>query len=323
MMNDNVYLFFGNDSYIIKAKTNQLIARNHIDDFNVTTYDMEETNIEDALNDACTIPFMAEKKLIIVKNAHFLSSEKKLKKEIKHNLDAFSRYLDNSSQETILVVHAPYSKLDERKAITKLLKSKSIVEECKPLKDQDLRGWIKRQLGKNNISIDVDAMNELLKRVENNTEVLVNETSKLVLYSEGYKRVDLDTVKRVITKNVEDNVYEITNMLLENKRGRALEIYSDLIMHSEDPLRILGILVNKYREILHTKILLKQGKDKADIASYFNATSGRTYYMMKNARSVSTDLVKKQLRTLEDIDYKIKTGRIDKKIGLELFILGA
>lgn len=44
--------------------------------------------------------------------------------------------------------------------------------------------------------------------------------------------------------------------------------------------------------------------------------------MLKNAKSVKMSVVKKHLRKLEDIDYKIKTGQIDKKIGLELFILG-
>ena len=152
--------------------------------------------------------------------------------------------------------------------------------------------------------------------------MLVNETQKLVLYAEGTRKVDIDIVKRVVTKNVEDNVYEITNMLLEDNRSKALEIYNDLVMHSEDPLRILGILATKYREILHTKLLIKEGKDKGDIADYFNASSGRTFFIMKNARGVSTELVLKHLKTLEDIDYKIKTGQIDKKIGLELFILG-
>lgn len=321
-MSDSVFLFYGNDSYIIKAKTNQIIAKHKIDDFNVTTYDMEEKSIEDALNDACTIPFMSEKKVVIIKNAYFLSSAKKPKKEVKQNLEAFNRYLENPCEETLLIVLAPYGKLDERKSITKTLKAHSIVEECKPLKEQDLRSWIKRQLGKNDIKIDTDALNELMSRVENNTEVLVNETQKLVLYAEGKRKVDIDMIKKVITKNVEDNVYEITNMLLENNRSKALEIYYDLVQHSEDPLRILGILVNKYREILHTKLLLNAGKDKAYIASYFHATSGRAYYIMKNSRGVSIELVEKHLRTLEDMDYKIKTGQIDKKLALELFILG-
>ena len=321
-MDKQIYLIHGGDSFIVRSKMKSVIAKYDIDDFNLNSYDAEETNISNAINDASTIPFMSEIKAVIIKNAYFLSNQKKPKKEINHNLGAFTRYLESPVSDTLFIVQAPYEKLDERKAITKFLKSHSTVEECKTLKDQDLRSWVKRQLGKNDITIDTDALNELLKRVENNTEVLVNETQKLILYSEGRHKVDIDTIKKVITKNVEDNVYEITNMLLENNRGKALEIYYDLVMHSEDPLRILGILVNKYREILHTKLLLKEGRDKTQIAKYFNATSGRAYYIMKNARGVSMDLVQKHLETLEDMDYKIKTGQIDKKVGLELFILG-
>lgn len=321
-MSDSVFLFYGNDHYIIKAKTNQLILKHKIDDFNVTTYDMEEVDVEEAINDAATIPFMADKKAVIIKNAYFLANVSKPKKEIKHHVESFKRYIESPVAETLLIIHAPYDKLDERKAITKYLKSHSTVEACIPLKNQDLRSWVKRQLGKNGINIQPEALEELLKRVENNTEVLVSETQKLNLYAEGLKVIDISIVEKVVTKNIEDNVYEIANMLLVNDRGRALSIYNDLVQHSEDPLRILGILVNKYREILHTKLLMKQGRDKSGIAEYFHANSGRAYYIMKNARGVSSDIVEKHLQTLEDIDYKIKSGQIDKKVGLELFILG-
>ena len=320
-MSEQLYLFYGDDFYIIKQKTTQLISKYNIDEFNVTTYDMEETNIEDAVNDAATIPFMAEMKMVVVKNAYFLSTDTSKRKEINHNVDALQRYIERPVPESIFVIQVPYPKLDERKAITKMVKNNATVEHCTPLKDQDLRGWVKRQLGKHGISIEADALNELLNRVENNTEVLVSETSKLVLYAEDMHKVDLETIKKVVTKNVEDNVYEITNSILSNERGKALEIYNDLIMHSEDPLRILGILVNKYREILHTKLLMDDGRDKAEIADYFTATSGRTYDIMKNAKRVRKDVVESQLKKLEDLDYKIKTGQIDKNIGLELFIL--
>ncbi len=322
-MSKNIYLYYGKDTYIIKSKTNQLIAKAEIDDFNITTYDLEESTLEEAINDAATIPFMADVKMVIIKNAYFLASEKKGKKELNHNLNALQRYLENPVLETILVIQAPYPKLDERKAITKLLKQKSTFEECTPLKDQDLRGWVKRQLGKNGISIDAEALNEVVKRCENNTEVIVSETQKLILYAEEDRSVDINTVRLVVTKNVEDNVYDITNMILANNRSKALEIYNDLVMHNEDPLRILGILVNKYREILHTKLLINEGNDKADIASYFNASAGRAYYIMRNAKSVKLEHCEEQLSKLEQLDYKIKTGRIDKKVGLELFILGS
>jgi DNA polymerase-3 subunit delta len=321
-MSERVVLLYGTDIYIIKQKTNQLIAEHAIDEFNVTTYDMEEQNVEEAINDASTIPFLAENKMVVLKNTYFLSTDTTKRKELDHNIEAFRRYIEQPVEETLLVIQVPYDKLDQRKAITKLVVQHASVEECKALPEQDIRGWVRRQLGKQGIAIDPDALEELVKRAMHDTEVLVSETTKLMYYAEGMRSVDLDTVKRVVTKNVEDNVYEITNKILANQRGEALAIYNDLVMHSEDPLRILSILVNKYREILHTKLLMQEGKSKADIADYFRASSGRAYYIMKNAQAVRRDVVEDQLAKLEELDFQIKSGRIEKRIGLELFILG-
>lgn len=320
-MEKQVYLFYGSDTYVIRSKTFQIISKYEVDDFNVTIYDAEETNISNAINDANTIPFMAPKKIIIIKNCHFLTGEK-IKKEINHNLDMLTSYIKNPVEETILILNAPYGKLDDRKAITKMVKNNAEVVECAPMTQVDLASWVRRQLGKENIKINRDALDEFLNRVEQNTEVAVSEMKKLLLYAEDLEYVGIDIIKRVITKNVEDNVYEITNNILDNNRSKALEIYNDLIQHSEDPLRILGILVNKYREILYVKLLIKDGKDKNDIANYYNTSSGRAFYMIKNSQSVNMATVKKHLRKLEEIDYQIKSGQIDKKIGLELFILG-
>jgi DNA polymerase-3 subunit delta len=321
-MSERVVLLYGTDIYIIKQKTNQLIAEHAIDEFNVTTYDMEDQNVEEAINDASTIPFLSDQKMVVLKNTYFLSTDTTKRKEIDHNIDAFRRYIEQPVDETVLVIQVPYEKLDQRKAITKLVVQHAAVEECKALPEQDIRGWVRRQLGKQGIAIDPDALEELVKRAMHDTEVLVSETTKLMYYAEGMRSVDLDTVKRVVTKNVEDNVYEITNKILANQRGEALAIYNDLVMHSEDPLRILSILVNKYREILHTKLLMQEGKSKADIADYFRASSGRAYYIMKNAQAVRRDVVEDQLAKLEELDFQIKSGRIEKRIGLELFILG-
>lgn len=320
-MDQQLYLLYGSDYYLIKSKTKNIIEKCQIDDYNVTVYDAEETDVEAAVNDALTIPFMTDKKAVIIKNCFFLSSKKDTPK-IEHHFDALKRYIDHPSEETCFILQAPYQSLDERKALTKVIKEHATVEVCNPLESHNTRSWVNRQLGQHGITIDSDALEELLKRVETNTEVLVNETTKLILYAEELGNIDLSIVTRVVTKNVEDNVYEITNQLLVNNRSKALEIYNDLIMHSEDPLRILGILVNKYREILHTKTLLEKNATKQDISDYFNATPGRTYYIMKNAQTVAKEQVVDYLKALEKIDYQIKTGQIDKKIALELFILG-
>lgn len=320
-MDKNVYLIHGSDRFIIKTKVDQIVKKFNIDEYNITAYDAEETNIADAINDASTIPFMSDLKIVIIRSAYFISTEKP-KKEIKHDLDALSRYVANPFETTILIISAPYAKLDERKAITKMLKKHSDVTKCEPMKVEDLRGWIKRQLGNKNKRIDRDALEEFISRVEHNTEVAVSEMKKLLSYTEDIDHVDLSIIKRVITKSIEDNIYEISNAILSGNRSKALEAYGDLVGYGEDPLSILSMLVNKYREILQVKLLQKSGKDKNAIAEYYNCSSGRAYYMVKNAGSVQIETVTHHLKRLEEVDVKIKTGKMDKKIGLELFILG-
>ena len=158
-MEKQIYLIHGSDSFIVKSKMKSIIAKYDIDIFNLNTYDAEETNISNAINDATTIPFMSNKKIVVIKNAYFLTNEK-LKKEITQNIDALVKYINNPVKETILIVTAPYVKLDERKAVTKALKTKAEVVFCESMKKVDLTSWIRRQLGKQGIKIDREAMDE-------------------------------------------------------------------------------------------------------------------------------------------------------------------
>jgi DNA polymerase III delta subunit len=54
---------------------------------------------------------------------------------------------------------------------------------------------------------------------------------------------------------------------------------------------------------------------------FFKASSGRVYYIKKNAKSVSEEYIERQLAVLSETELKIKKGLLDKKVGLEMFIL--
>ncbi len=318
-MDEKVVLFYGEDSFYIKSKINQVIKKYDLDEYNTSFYDMDEVLVQEAINDAMTIPFMSEQKVIICQNARFLGTEKE-KKSLNHDLDALAAYIQNPTDETIFIVAAPVPKLDERKAIVKLFKQHKTVE-CKLKSSQDLASWAKRQVGNMSMRIDDDALDEFIRRVAHSTEFAYLEMRKLLLYADDFDRIDKATIDKVITKNIEDNVYEITNALLKRDHQKALRVYHDLILYSEDPLRILSTIVNKYREMLHVRLLLDQGKNQSEIQEHYRVSSGRAYYMVQNAKTVSLDQLKDHLKHLERLDYHIKTGRVDKKVGLELFIL--
>ncbi len=318
-MKERVIVFYGEDSFYIKLRVNQVIKKYNLDEYNTTYYDLDEIDLKEAVNDALTIPFMSDQKLVVCNNAKFLGTEK-VTKGINHDEDALAQYLANPSDSTILILTAPIAKLDERKALVKQLK-KYTVSECKLKTAQDLAAWARRQFGQLGIHFDEDALNLFIKRVEHSTEFAYLEMRKLLLYVGDEKFIDKAVVERVTTKNVEDNVYDITTALLQHNQRKALGVYKDLVLHSEDPLRILNIIITKYREMLHVRTLLEQGKSQSDIQAYYNVSSGRAYYMVQNAKVVELDKIKEHLKHLERLDYNIKTGRVDKKIGLELFIL--
>ena len=71
----------------------------------------------------------------------------------------------------------------------------------------------------------------------------------------------------------------------------------------------------------NVNILAKSGITQADIQDLFNVSSGKAYYMLKNAKAVDTYEIKKNLSMLNDLDYQIKTGKVDQNIGLELYFL--
>ena len=135
---DPVYLLYGTEAFLIN-ETKQILIDHVLDeeekDFNLSVYDLEETPIEAALEDAETFPFMGEKRLVILQNPVFLTSEK-TKGKVEHNLAKLEEYLSQPAPYSIVVFSAPYEKLDERKKVTKELKRKAEVFEANKLTEQ-------------------------------------------------------------------------------------------------------------------------------------------------------------------------------------------
>lgn len=314
----NITVYFGEDTFYIKNKIKQSISALGLDEFNVTHYDLEEQRLEDALADASTIPFMRDDKMVVLHNAYFLSPKKNT---LDHNLEPFKRYLEHPVTHTHLVLTVPGETLDKRLEIVKKLKDHAEFIEAKKQSAEDLGAWMKRQFAKAGLSIDHDAYLELLKRVGHHTEVAYLEVRKLLLYAQDMSRISLSTIQHVITRNLEDDVFEILNGMLRGDKKAALRTYHDLVTHSEDPLRILSLIIAKYREINTTQKLLQSGASQEEVQHHFNVKSGRAYFMLQNAREVEAHRVEAHLKRLEEYDYQIKTGYLDKRLAVELFIL--
>jgi len=95
----------------------------------------------------------------------------------------------------------------------------------------------------------------------------------------------------------------------------------NLITHTKDSLTIFSLISNKFKELLSTYRLLKYGYSQSDIAKFYNVSTGKAYYIVQEARAFKLSDLEFYIDKLAELDYQIKSGKLDKTIGLELLLL--
>ncbi|MDD4387613.1 MAG: DNA polymerase III subunit delta [Bacilli bacterium] len=311
----NVHLFLGDEQYLIENKINRLINESGANEYNVTYYDMEEFS----LNDALMPPFMSNIKVIVVKNPYFLTAEKNLETgEKKRLLD----YLEHPMETTVLIINGYGIKPDERKSEVKKILSGNFVNYSKELSEIEMYGWIKRQAALNNIIFGDEAVKAFYRLVGKDLMTAKNELDKLIAYAGDNEIITADIVNNVVIKEIQNDVFALSNAIIDQDKTKAINIYRDLIKIGNDAYYLFNLVVKSMRELLTVNLMLQEGYRQADVAQAMEVSSGRAYYMVRNARSFDYNLIRKYVSQLSDLDYKIKSGQIDVKTGLEFFLFG-
>lgn len=316
---DNIYLYLGDENLIINNKIERIIKESGADQYNVNYYDLEEVSISDVISDALTLPFISSSKVVVIKRPKFLTSEKSLNEvEAKYFLD----YLGNPMSSTILIINAANMKLDERKEIVKKLKKVAVVSESKELTDIEILGWIKRQCSINNVLIKDDAVKTFFNLTGKNLLNAKNEIDKLVAYVGPNGVITSDIINKVVVKEISNDVFALSNAIIEQNKPKIINLYRELTTLGNDVFYLFSLVAKSMRDILFVSTMLQEGYKQSDVANVMKTSSGRAYYLVKNARSIELETVKSYIIKLGNLDYQIKSGQIDPKTGFEFFLFG-
>lgn len=317
-MNKHCYLLYGDDHFSIKEKTQKIFKQFDIEDDAVEIYDFDETGMHIALSNALTLPFLVEQKGVVIRNASFLKKQGKATEE---EIDDLMRFCQMAIKETILIIQAPYEKIDGQKKIVRFLKKHIICEAYNQNKQLNVYDYVKTKLEDKQVKIEPFALTQFVNRIHHDLDSVNNEVDKLVAFGSDKEIINADMVVEITSKDVDENIFNLVNALIDNNKSKVIEIYEDLKSINTSEIWIISTISNKLLEILHTKSLIALGYSQKDIMAYFKVSSGRAYYMKKNAESINLDQLETYMRDLSDLDYKIKSGQIDKGFGMELFLL--
>ncbi|MBU8879457.1 DNA polymerase III subunit delta [Bacillus sp. FJAT-29790] len=317
-----LYLLYGPESFLIN-ETKHLLINNVLNDeeadFNLSSYDLEETPIDAALEDAETFPFMGERRLIFLHNPYFLTSEK-TKEKTEHNLAKLEAYLKEPAPYSIVVFAATYEKLDERKKMTKELKRKAALLEAKKLNEGELRAWIKERASINGVQIDEKAVDLMLTLTGTNLFMLTSEVDKLALYSGVGNKIDEQTVEKLVSRSLEQNIFSLVDKIVHRKIDDALRIYYDLLKQNEEPIKILAVITGQFRLIYQVKELARRGYGQQQIAGYLKVHPFRIKLAAGQAQLFGDEELSMIIKLLADADYQMKTGGMNKVMLIEMFL---
>src|SRR5699024_1123006 len=316
-----VYLLYGTENYFIHHLKKQIKkALLPVEDVeNVSTYDLREVPIQDVVRDAETYPFFGDKKLIIAENPVFLQT-KPDKLPFSHDLAKLQTYLDNPVDYSVIMMIGYFEKIDERKKISKQLKKKGTIAECKPVKPSDLRQWLKHLADSMQVTIAQDAFVILEEKLSTDLYMVQNELDKLSLYVGKGGTITKDVVNSLVSHTMDGTALKLVDAVIERDLHEAILIYRDLAKMKEDPLALIGLLAFQFRNILHVKRLKQKGYSPVQMQKQL----GVHPYVVKIAgnreKSFRLHELKNILNILTEKDSVIKQGKMDKHLAFEMLL---
>lgn len=311
---EKVYLLIGSDKYLVNQEIQQLISDSSLSDYECLSFDATELKVEEFLMEAKTISLFDSGKILVLKGIE------NYQRVSKKQFDELNNLIKEPSEGLILIfTTANETNLSELKEV---MKKYSYIITVNKLDENNLTKLVISKLASVDIKIEPLAVAELITRCGSDLYLLENEIQKLIHFVSDSKLVKNSDITNLVSKVLDENIFDLSEALIQQNQSKLIAIYSGMIEINIDPLYIMMHLATRLREIRYIQLLIEQGYKQEQIAEQLKMKSGRVFYLMKDAKKINKNLINKLINQFAELDFKIKSGRIDKKIGLELLLLG-
>lgn len=319
-----VYVCYGPESFLmnefIAQLTSTLVEPEHRE-FAVSKFDLNETPVEAVIEDAETLPFMVPRKIVIAKNAALFTGAKDNAK-VEHNIERLAEYIKAPVDYAVLVFSVSADKLDERKKIVKALKDADALVPCLHMAGDELTTWVKDQASRRKFAFESGAAEQLILYTGGHLQALQSEIEKLSLYIGHDGRASATLVDELVTRSSEQNVFLLIEDIVQLRLDKALATLDELLKQKEEPIKIVALLARQFRIMLQVKELVQQGYSHQQIASQIGVHPYAVKLADGQSRKYDIARLSGILAKLADLDFGMKSGGLDKVLGLELFLLG-
>lgn len=321
----NIYLFKGHEDYLMKDLVLRLKDKyidQSLETLNYIEIDNRRSDFETIL-DACeTLPFMSEKKIVVITDIMELIGNNGV--DFEKNLND---YVTELGDHLIFIIMDKFDKLKKTTALYKRIKKLDGVVEFDSLRGAELNSWILNIIRKSGKDISNADLNYFIEKSsytdygsEKNLYDLKNEIEKAINNSpDDYIRKE--NIDSVMIRTLDTNIFNLLDSINRKDTDKALNIFNDMYISNEPVQRILFMIIRQVRLFLGFNTYRAMGYNDGEIRSKLKVKPYEYKKISNQARRFSKNELLYTLNQLLDFDIKQKTSSQDEKLAMEVLIV--
>lgn len=306
----NNYLVIGDDEYIkekeISTLRDKFLSESEIP-LNYSCHNSED--IDNIIDSSRTMPFLSEKRVILVKNAHRLSER---------SIGTIISYFETPFDSSIMILSSDNS-LKKNKKYRELTGHMTIIRSESP-DIGTMKKWVVSFFKKEKVIISPEAIDLIVELKGNDTAEIKMELEKLICFSAGEK-IEKDHVEQLVGRSVTDTVFKLVDAINSGNKEWAFRILEDLYDQKKQPQEIIGYLIWYIKVIQKISRLSGKGLSPEAIASEIKYSSAYTRRLLGQSRKYQDKRIALWTLLLFETDRDMKTGRRPAKLAIEMLLV--
>lgn len=296
----------GGNFYSLKRRLDELAAEfvNEYGELALERIDAEEAEPGAVLEAVQSLPFLAARKMIVVRGAG-------ANKDISGQTE---QIIDSAGDTTDLIFYEPAP--DKRSAYFKVLKARTQLEEFNDLDSRALAGWLADEAKKQGGEISPADASYLVERAGASQEQLANELEKLLIYDPKISRVNIDLL---VEKTPQGKVFDLLDAAFGGNKRKALELYEEQRAQKVEPQAIIAMIGWQLKLLALAKTAGRRSAQQ--IAGEAGLSPWPVQKAQNLARRIGDDKLREMVADALVIDQKSKTTMIDLDEALKTYIV--
>ena len=308
----SLYLLVGEETFLRDTAAHALadaaLSDTLLREFNEHSFNLLVQSPQEAVAAAEQFPMMSSRRVVKVSNFGKLREEDE---------EVIARYVERPNASTVMVFVS--QDLDRRKKVTKALLDNCVVVEFPVLKDAEAKQWVRAQLKKMKLTIEEQALTELIDMIGADIQSLHSELEKLAAAAINTGHITREIIEELTGRSRELSNFDLGDHIIARNRKRALETLHRLLEGGSHPVMLIGSIAGNYHKLALAKEILNRGT-RDDVFKTIPMPQWKRSDFISALQKLDSDRIARSIQLIAAADLAIKTSQATPRLQLEMLV---